>query len=48
MTEQQYLQAKAELDDRYLKDESYSDEMYLADLKGLEASWLIACYNKSL
>ena len=48
MTEQQNLQAKAELNDRYIKDESYSYEMYLADLKGLEASWLIACYNKSL
>ena len=48
MTEQQYQQAKAQLNDRFLKDESYSDDMYISDLKGLEASWLIACYNKSL
>lgn len=48
MTEQQYQQAKAELNDRFLKDESYSEGMYISDLKGLEASWLIACYNKSL
>ena len=48
MTEQQYLQAKAELNDRFLNDESYSDDMYISDLKGLQASWLIACYNRSL
>ena len=48
MTEQQYLQAKAELNDRFLKDESYTDDMFIADLKGLQSSWLIACYNKSL
>tara|TARA_Y100000361_G_C11091058_1_gene306447 strand:- start:778 stop:951 length:174 start_codon:yes stop_codon:yes gene_type:complete len=48
MTEQQFQQAKAELTDRWFQDESYTDDMYIADLKGLNASWLIACYNKTL
>ena len=48
MTEQQFQQAKAELTDRWFQDESYTDEMYIADLKGLNASWLITCYNKTL
>ena len=48
MTEQHYQQAKAELTDRWFKDESYTDDMFLSDLKGLQSSWLIACYNKSL
>ena len=48
MTEQQYQQAKAELTDRWFQDESYTDDMYIADLKGLQSSWLIACYNRSL
>ena len=48
MTEQQYQQAKAELTDRWFQDESYSDDMFIADLKGLQSSWLIACYNRSL
>ena len=30
------------------KDESYTDDMFISDLKGLQSSWLIACYNKSL
>ena len=47
MTEQQYLQAKAELNDRFLKDESYSDDMYISDLNWLEASWLKHLYNNS-
>ena len=48
MTEQQFQQAKAELTDRWFQDESYTDDMYIADLKGLNASWLIACYNRTL
>ena len=48
MTEKQYQQAKAELTDRWFDDESYTDDMYIADLKGLQSSWLIACYNRSL
>ena len=46
--EKQYQQAKAELTDKWFQDETYSDDMFIADLKGLQSSWLIACYNKSL
>ena len=48
MTKQQFEQAKAELTDRWFQDESYTDDMYIADLKGLKASWLISWYNKPL
>jgi len=39
MTEQQYLEGKAKLIDRWFNDESYTDNMYRADLKVLESSW---------
>ncbi len=48
MTKQQFEQAKAELTDRWFQDETYTDDMYIADLNGLNASWLIACYNRNL
>ena len=47
MTEQQYLQAKAELTDRWFKDESYSNDEYIKDLNWLEAQWLKHLYNNS-
>ena len=48
MTKQQFEQAKAKLYNKKFQDEYYTDDMYIADLKGLNASWLIACYNRTL
>tara|TARA_A100001391_G_scaffold37496_1_gene20669 strand:- start:349 stop:525 length:177 start_codon:yes stop_codon:yes gene_type:complete len=40
MTEQQYLERKAKLIDKWFNEKSYTDNMYRADLKVLESSWL--------
>ena len=40
MTEQQYLEKKAQLIDRWFNEKSYTDNMYRRDLKVLESSWL--------
>ena len=47
MTEQQYQQAKSEINYRYFKDESYSNDKYIKDLNWLEAQWLRHLYNNS-
>ena len=48
MTEQQYQQAKAELTNRFFNDQSYTDDQFVSDLNSLNASWLVACFNKTL
>lgn len=48
MTEKQYQQAKAELTNRFFNDQSYTDDQFVSDLNSLNASWLVACYNKTL
>ena len=48
MTEKQYQLAKAELTNRFFNDQSYTDDQFVSDLKSLDASWLVACYNKTL
>jgi len=48
MTEKQYQQAKAELTNRFFDDQSYTDDQFVSDLKSLDASWLVACHNKTL